>query len=160
MDHATEMAALADNELLITRVFDAPAELVWRLWSQREHMMRWLGPKDFECTSLTMDFRPGGAWRACIASAEYGDSWMGGQYRAIEAGRRLEFTFAWDDAEDVERETVVTVSLEDQDGKTLQRFHQTPFKSRESRDSHVGGWDSSFDRAVDYAASLAHGAQP
>jgi uncharacterized protein YndB with AHSA1/START domain len=150
---------LADNELLITRTFDAPVELVFRLWSQREHMMRWLGPAGFQCTSLVMDFRPGGHWRACIESATAGPYWMGGQYRDIDAGRRIVFTFAWDsEAGGTERETIVTVTLTEEGGKAVQRFHQTPFDSVESRDSHVGGWDSCFDKEVAYAEQLAQGA--
>ena len=73
-------ARTADDELLITRAFDAPVSLVFRLWEEREHMIRWWGPKDFTCTELELDFRPGGAWRACIVSERYGESWMGGQY--------------------------------------------------------------------------------
>lgn len=156
MNDRAEKATLADNELLITRAFDAPVELVYRLWSQREHMMRWLGPAGFQCTSLAMDFRPGGAWRACIESAEHGSYWMGGLYREIEAGRRIVFTFAWDgETSGPERETVVTITFTDEGGRTIQQFHQRPFKSVESRDSHIGGWDSCFDKAVAYADQLA-----
>ena len=57
---------LADDELLITRTFDAPVALVFRLWTEPAHMRRWWGPKDFTCTAVELDFRPGGAWRACI----------------------------------------------------------------------------------------------
>ena len=71
-------------ELSITRTFAAPPALVYRLWAEREHMIRWWGPKDFTCTALEMDFHPGGRWRACIESAQYGRSWMGGVYREIE----------------------------------------------------------------------------
>jgi uncharacterized protein YndB with AHSA1/START domain len=42
-------ASLADDELLITRTFDAPASVVFALWSDPEHMKRWLGPPDFSC---------------------------------------------------------------------------------------------------------------
>src|SRR5687768_9276018 len=90
----------ADDELLITRVFDAPLPLVFLIWEERDHMMRWLGPKDFTCTSLDLDFRPGGTWRACIESDAYGQSWMGGQFREIEKDRRIVYTFAWEDGRD------------------------------------------------------------
>ena len=55
-------------ELSITRTFAAPPALVYRLWAEREHMLRWWGPKQFTCTSLEMDFRPGGSWRAHCAA--------------------------------------------------------------------------------------------
>lgn len=159
MNDRADDSVLADDELLITRTFDAPVELVFRLWSQREHMMRWLGPTGFQCTSLAMDFRPGGQWRACIDSARDGTHWMGGQYREIEAGRRIVFTFAWDSEDgSPPRETIVTVTLTEEGGKAVQRFHQKPFESVESRDSHVGGWSECFDREVAYAEQLAQGA--
>ena len=147
---------IADDELLITRTFDAPVSLVFEIWAKREHMIRWLGPKDFTCTSLEMDFRPGGKWRACIASEQYGDSWMGGEYREIERGERIVYTFAWDAGPDQPSiETMITVTFQDVGGKTVQRFHQKPFTSIESRDSHIGGWNECFDREQAYAEDLA-----
>ncbi len=149
---------LADDELLITRVFDAPVSQVFRLWEEREHMIRWWGPKDFTCTSLEHDFRPGGKWRACIVSKAYGENWMSGQFREIEKDRRIVFTFAWE--EDQPNETLVTVTFAAQNGKTVQTFHQAPFRTVESRDSHIGGWNECFDREEAYAEGLARGEQP
>ena len=149
---------VADDELLIVRTFDAPVELVFRIWAEREHMIRWLGPKDFTCTSLEMDFRPGGKWRACIASEAYGESWMGGEYREIERGKRIVYTFAWEDGPDQPGvETLVTVTFTEQNGRTVQTFHQAPFIHVEARDSHIGGWNECFDREQAYAEDLARG---
>lgn len=147
---------VADDELLITRTFDAPASLVFRIWAERDHMMRWLGPTGFTCTSLEMDFRPGGKWRGCIVSDEYGESWMRGEYREIERGTRIVYTFAWEDGRDQPGiETLVTVTFTEQDGKTVQTFHQAPFTRVEARDSHISGWNECFDREQAYAEDLA-----
>lgn len=147
---------LNDDELLITRTFNAPVSLVFRIWESREHMMRWLGPEEFTCTHLDLDFRPGGAWRACIAADAYGTSWMGGQFREIETDRRIVYTFAWEDGPDQPgMETLVTVTFEEHDGQTVQYFHQTPFISVEARDSHVSGWNSCFNREQAYVEALA-----
>lgn len=154
----SETRRLGDDELLIERTFDAPAELMFRIWAERDHMVRWLGPKDFTCTHLEMDFRPGGAWRGCIVSDAYGENWMGGVYREIEPGRRIVMSFAWEDGRDQPGlETLITVTFEPRGGRTLQRFHQAPFASVESRDSHVGGWNECFDREQAYAEDLARG---
>lgn len=151
---------MSDNELLITRSFDAPVALVFRMWSEREHMQRWLGPTAFTCSSLELDFRPGGAWRACIVAAAFGERWMGGRFREIEANRRIVFSFAWDnDRGQPGVETLVTVTFEEQDGKTIQRFHQAPFLNVEDRDSHIDGWNESFDKQRAYAKTLAGGGQ-
>lgn len=152
----TDKKALRDDELLIVRTFDAPVALVFRIWEERDHMVRWLGPTDFECTHLDMDFRPGGKWRGRIVSEAYGESWMGGEYRQIEKNKRIVYTFKWDEDEGSPTlETIVTVTFHEEDGKTVQSFHQTPFASVESRDSHVGGWNECFDREQAYAETLA-----
>ena len=152
--------ALADDELLITRIFDAPVALVFRIWEQPEHMQRWLGPEAFTCAKLEYDFRPGGKWRARIDSTSYGESWMGGQFREIEKNKRIVYSFTWEDGRDQPgMDTLVTVTFTEQDGKTIQSFHQSPFISVEARDSHIGGWNSCFNREQSYVEGLARGQQ-
>jgi uncharacterized protein YndB with AHSA1/START domain len=151
-------ASLADDQLLIVRTFDAPAALVFSLWSDARHFKRWMGPGDFDCPVAEIDFRVGGAYRAMIRSPSRGDSWFGGVYREIEPARRLVFTFAWDDGPSAELETLVTITFEERGGKTVQTFHQTPFLNVERRDSHVGGWNGAFDKEQAYAEALAQSA--
>lgn len=134
--------------LVIERLIDAPASLVFRVWTTPEHMVRWLGPKDFSSHSIRLDFRPGGAWSAVIRSPEGEDYPMGGIYREIVENRRIAFTFRWtgEDGPD----TLVTVTFDDLDGKTRLTFAQTPFDTIESRDSHAEGWGECLDRLVAY----------
>jgi uncharacterized protein YndB with AHSA1/START domain len=149
-------ARLADDELLITRTFEAPASLLFALWSQPEHMKCWMGPANFNCPEATIDFRVGGAYRAMIKSAEHGENWFGGIYREIEPNKRLVFTFTWDNnGPSAGVETLVTITFEESDGRTVQTFHQRPFRSVERRDGHVGGWTETFDKLAAYAASIA-----
>lgn len=148
-------ASLAQDELLITRIFDAPASLVFALWTQPEHFRRWMGPEEFDCPVAEMDLRVGGAYRGMIRSAQYGENWFGGTYREIEPNHRLVFTFAWDDGPSGEIETLVTITFTEQGGKTVQMFHQSPFSSVERRDSHVDGWTSAFEKAAAYAAQVS-----
>jgi uncharacterized protein YndB with AHSA1/START domain len=151
MNRMADPDLLRDDELLIRRWFDAPASNVFRIWSARDEIMRWWGPKDFTCTHFDMDFRAGGKWRACIRSEAYGDSWMSGEYRQIEPNRRIAFSFAWEDGEDQPGVlTEVVVAFEARGNRTLQSFHQTPFLTVESRDSHVGGWSECFDHEAAY----------
>lgn len=152
----TARKKIADDELLITRTFDAPPSVVFALWSSPEHMKRWMGPKNFTCPEATIDFRIGGTYRAMIRSAEHGENWFGGVYREIEQDRRLAFTFTWEnEGPSAGVETLVTITFEERDGKTLQTFHQKPFRNVERRDSHVGGWSEAFDKAQAYAANIA-----
>jgi uncharacterized protein YndB with AHSA1/START domain len=152
----TARKKVADNELLIVRTFNAPPSAVFALWSSSEHLKRWMGPKDFTCPEATIDFRVGGTYRAMIKSAEHGENWFGGVYREIVPNRRLVFTFTWEnEGPSAGVETLVTITFEERDGKTVQTFHQAPFSNVERRDSHVGGWSQAFDKEAAYAEKIA-----
>jgi len=152
----TAQRKIADNELLIVRTFDAPPSLVFELWSSAEHMKRWMGPENFTCPEATIDFRVGGSYRVLIQSATHGENWFGGVYREIVPDQRLVFTFTWDnDGPSAGIETLVTITFEERDGKTIQTFHQAPFISVERRDAHIGGWNSAFDKEAAYVGKLA-----
>jgi uncharacterized protein YndB with AHSA1/START domain len=135
--------AVSDRELLIMRVFDAPRELVFEAWTKPEHLMKWWGPAEYPASSITADVRPGGRWRHSLRSVDDGSMlWHEGEFREVVPPERLVFTFAWDG----DNETIVTVTFENQGGKTLMTFHQAPFDSVTTRDSHIEGWKSCFDR--------------
>jgi uncharacterized protein YndB with AHSA1/START domain len=142
----------AQHELVITRTFDAPRALVFKAWSAAEHMVRWLGPKDYTAPHCTMDFRVGGAYRACIRSAEGKEYWMRGIYREIVAPERIVFTFSWEEEGERGRENLVTITFAEQGDKTRMTFRQAFFESVSERDSHHGGWTSCFDRLAQFLA--------
>lgn len=52
-----------EREIVLTRVFDAPRELLFRMWTDKEHITKWFGPKGFTCTTHEIDIREGGRWR-------------------------------------------------------------------------------------------------
>ena len=147
----TDTSTLVTPELLITRVFNAPRELVFRAWTDPDHIRRWFGPRDHPATQMAMDVRPGGRWRGCLRSTETGnDLWLGGIYREIAPPERLVFTFAWEEEGERGLETLVTITFAEQGAKTLMTFRQTPFRSTGELDGHRGGWTSSFDRLGDH----------
>ena len=81
-------------DVVITRVFDAPVEEVWRAWSDPDYVMRWWGPTGFTSPSAEMDFRVGGASLVCMrAPAEYGgqDMYNTWTYTRIDPHERIEF---------------------------------------------------------------------
>lgn len=146
---------IQDRQLTITRLFDAPRSLVFKVWTQPEHFSRWLGPKDFTTIGCQMNVQVGGMYRACIRSPEGTDYWMQGIYREIVEPERLVFTFAWEDENSQPKhETLVTVTFEEQGNKTLMTFQQAIFESIESRDSHNTGWSECFDRLATYLTAL------
>lgn len=147
--------ATSERELTITRVFNAPRSLVFKVWTQPEHFSRWLGPKDFTTIGCQMNVQVGGMYRACIRSPEGNDHWMQGVYREITEPERLVFTFAWEDENNQPKhETLVTVTFEEHDNKTLMTFQQAIFESIESRDSHNTGWSECFERLATYLTAL------
>jgi uncharacterized protein YndB with AHSA1/START domain len=85
-------ANVAEREVVITRVFDAPRGLVFKAWTDPEHMARWWGPTGFTNTICELDARVGGAWRIVMRSPAGIEYPCGGVYREIVERERLVFT--------------------------------------------------------------------
>ncbi|MCC6207056.1 MAG: SRPBCC domain-containing protein [Gammaproteobacteria bacterium] len=140
--------------LTLTRIFDAPRELVWEAWTRAEHALQWWGPRHHPATDIEWDARPGGRWRNCLRSVETGALlWHGGVFREVIRPERLVFTFAWEEPGERGLETLVTVNFTDRDGKTEMTLRQTPFQSIGERDGHDEGWNSTFDRLAEFFAT-------
>jgi uncharacterized protein YndB with AHSA1/START domain len=137
--------AVDDRTLVLTRRFDAPRELVFRLWSDLDLVKRWWHPRDFTTPVFEMDFRVGGAYRYCIRSQGQ-DGWAHGTYREIVAPERLVFTFQWDSGDAVhDTPTLITLDFAAHGDKTLLTLRQAPFASVKERDGHAGGWGQVLD---------------
>ena len=147
--------AAATSELHLARSFDAPRELVFRMWAEPGHMAKWSCPHGFTTTQGAMDFRPGGTWSATMRSPEGEDLRLQGSYREIVPGRRIVMTHAWlDESGKPGPETIVTVDFAELGKKTRMTFHQAGFTSQASRDGHEGGWSECFERLEAYLAEL------
>ena len=110
-------SSTADRELVATRVFDAPRELVFKLWTDPEHLGKWWGPRGFTTTTASMDFRPGGVWRYCMHGPDGTDYENRVTYSEIVEPERICFKHGGaDDIEPVSHET--TATFEDVGGKT------------------------------------------
>jgi uncharacterized protein YndB with AHSA1/START domain len=146
-------ATSADLELVITRIFDAPRPLMFKAWTEPDRAVRWWGPQGFITVYSKMDFRPGGAYRVCMRSPEGSEHWQRGVCRELVEPERLVFTFAWEDGEGKPgRETVVTVTFAEHEGKTKLTLHQAVFETVTARDLHQGGWASVLKRLAEYLA--------
>ena len=108
-----------ERDLVLTRVFDAPRELVFRAWTDPKHMARWWGPKHFTSRVEQMDVRPGGAWRIVMCAPDGNEHPAQGVYREIVPPERLVFT---NDAVDKDGSVIIagftTVTFADHNGKT------------------------------------------
>lgn len=140
-------------ELFIRRTFDAPRELVFKAWTDGEHLRRWCCPTGFTIPFSEGDIRPGGAFRTCMRSPEGEDHWVGGVYTEIAPPEKIAFTHAWqDEAGKSEHETIVTITLKEDGGKTVLTLHQAFFLSEASRDGHRAGWEEALDQLERYLA--------
>jgi uncharacterized protein YndB with AHSA1/START domain len=145
------MAAASDRELLITRVFDAPRELVFSVWTRPEQVTRWWGPNDFTLPVCEMDFRVGGSYKYCMRSPEGEDHWVWGEYREIDEPERIVFTWQRKDLQgNLRSDSVVTVTFEETQGKTRFTLHQGVFEFAEDGAEHYGGWSECMDRLEMY----------
>ena len=143
------------RELVINRVFDAPRELVFKVWTDPKHLAQWWGPRDYPASEISADVRPGGKYRHCLNSSA-GDMslWLKGEFREIVPPEKLVFTFSWEEEGERGLETLVTITFADEGGKTRMLFRQSPFQSDVECDGHRLGWSSSFQRLDDHLAEL------
>jgi uncharacterized protein YndB with AHSA1/START domain len=153
--------AAADRVLELTRILDAPRALVFRAWTEPEHLARWWGPQGFVTTELAADIRPGGAYRAVMRSPAGTVYCRRGVYREIAAPDRLVFTYAWEDAQgEIGPETLVTVRFEAIGEQTRLTLRQKVFATASACASHREGWTSCLERFALYLVSAMEGARP
>ena len=137
--------------LVLRRLIDAPPEFVFAVWSDPRYVAQWWRPDGYTTPVFEMNFRVGGAFRYCIRKAGR-DGWARGVYREIVPPSRIVFTFQWQSGDAAhDAETLVSVTFDAQDERTLLTFRQEPFSSNESRHSHGVGWNqvlASFESFV------------
>ena len=150
--------SIAEQELVVTRLIDAPRRLVFKTWTQPEHIARWWGPQGFTTILCQMDVRVGGAYRFGMRSPQGTEYWKRGVYREIAEPDRIVFTFAWEDADgNPGHELLTTVTFTEQGSKTRLTLRQSVFETTARRDDHVTGWTSCFERFAEYMLSVTQG---
>jgi len=145
----------ATHELTVSRMIDAPRQLVFRAWTDPRQIARWWGPHGFTTIDYEMDIRPGGTYRLCMRSPEGTDHRKRGVYREIVEPERIAFTFAWEEPDGrLGPELLVTVTFEAVGEKTRLVLRQSGFDSVVWRDSHVAGWTSCLERFGEYLTNV------
>jgi len=157
MDTKKDIAS--EGDLVIERVFDAPRERVWKAWTDPELLMRWWGPEGFTAPVIQVDPRVGGKYLYCMRSPDGQDYWSTGVYRELVAPERFVATDSFADehgnvvpatfygmSSEYPREMVVTVTLEEQGGKTKLTLVHAGMPSGEDRELARAGWTGSFDK--------------
>jgi uncharacterized protein YndB with AHSA1/START domain len=156
MAATAERKTYATRELTLTRVFDAPRELVFRMWTEPKHMAQWWGPKGFTNPVCELDVRPGGAIRIDLRGPDGTIYPMTGAFREIVPPQRLVFvSFAENDGQHV-IESLTTVTFAEQAGKTTMTVHANaaalaPIGARFLQGMEAG-WNGSLDRLAELVA--------
>lgn len=147
-----------DRTLNLSRLIDAPRELVFEVWSRPAHLARWWGPNDFTLPTCEQDFRTGGAYRFCMRAPDGSDHWVWGVYHEIIAPERLVFTWQRQDEPGLRHklENRVTVTLAEEGHQTRLTLRQTEFQTVADCDGHQGGWSQCLDRLVHHVIDQIH----
>ncbi|MBI4357970.1 MAG: SRPBCC domain-containing protein [Candidatus Omnitrophica bacterium] len=164
------------QELIITRIFDAPRELVWKAWTKPDRVMRWWGPKIFKSPSCKIDFRVGGKYLFCMRS-DIGEKawkkgiWSTGVYNEIVPMEKIVCTDCFADEHgnvvsaahygmtgDFPLEMLVTVTFSAEGGsasggeksreKTKMTLQHTGLPAEMKEDCKTG-WNESFDKLAE-----------
>ena len=146
-----------DEQILITREFDAPKHLVYKAWTTPELVTRWWSGHRGEVTSAEIDLRVGGVWRYVMVANGGFEVAFHGEYREIVPNERIVSTEVYEGMPDAE--AVNTVTFTEVDGRTtLTTLVQ--HTSKEDRDAHINsgmeaGMQEAMDRLEHVAVSLA-----
>lgn len=153
----------SDREIVFTRVFDAPRELVFQTWTDPRHLAQWWGPSGWTLPVCNVDLRPGGVWHYCMRSPDGQESWGKAVYGEIVEPERLVYVDAFSDAQGstIPPQMLVTVTFEEQDGKTLMTM-RTLFESAADRDAVIEmgvipGMNQTLDRLEELLATFGNG---
>ena len=146
-------------DLVITRVFDAPRELVWKTWTDPEHVKRWWGPRAFTAPVIKIDFRVGGKFLGCMRAEDGKEYWSTGTYKEIIPMERIVCTDSFSDehgnivhasaygmGEDWPDEMLVTVTFEDLGGKTKLTLRHSGLPAGQMDDMAGAGWNETLDK--------------
>ena len=157
-----------EHELVITRVFDAPRDLVFRALTEPERLRHWWGPKGFTWVSCTLDLRPGGMFHYCMRSPGGQDTWGKWVYREIVPPERIVFVSSFADERgntvrapfnaEWSLEILTTLTLTEHEGKTSLTLRGGPINATEverktfddGRQSVQQGFAGTWDKLDEY----------
>lgn len=150
--------AVAEQEFVLSRTFDAPLELVWKAHTEVEHLKQWWGPQGFTMLSCTLDLRPGGRFHYGMQSPDgQHEMWGKFEFREIVPMEKLSYTVSFSDkdgnttrapfSENWPLEVLNTLTLTELDGKTVLTLRGAP----------VNATEEEYKQFVDFHDSMRQG---
>jgi uncharacterized protein YndB with AHSA1/START domain len=157
------------ERMVVTRVFDAPRELVWKAWTDPKYVMQWWGPKGFTAPSCQIDFRVGGKYLYCMRTPDGQEGWTGGVYHEIVLYEKIVATMYFSDPQGnkispaeigIEQEAIDetpdVITFEDLgNGQTKLTFIGNESMESAMNSGQVEGWNEQLDKVAAVVAELA-----
>lgn len=155
IENKTHDVAQLEKELVITRVFDAPRELVYRAWTDPRMMAQWWGPHHFTAPVCELDVRPGGAIRIHMQGPDGTIYPMTGTFQEVDAPSRLIFVSAANDNDGQPLfEILNTITLDEQEGKTTLTLRAKPFNLTAAAALPLSGMEEGWNQTLDKLAAF------
>jgi uncharacterized protein YndB with AHSA1/START domain len=147
------MADSGSLTLRLDRVLPAPRPLVFRACTEPDELAQWWGPHGFTTPEVDLDLRVGGGYRFGMQPPDGELFHLSGEFREIEPPARLVYTFRWEEPDPEDRETLVTMTLQDRGDSTEVALVQSGFATEARRALHVDGWTDCLERLQDLLSS-------
>ena len=145
------------NDLVITRIFDARRELVWKAWTDPQYARQWWGPKGFTSPSCKIDFRVGGQYLFCMRSPDGWEGWSCGEYTQIIVPEKIVSLLFYAD-ENGKVEPADSNDVEVRDVVTFEPFGsgqtKLTFKRSHWDEGEDGGMIEIFDKLAEFVVGL------
>ncbi len=132
--------------LEIKRVFPAPVQVVFAAFSDPNELRRWWGPEGFTVSSLNFHPQVGERYQIEMQPPDGKAFHITGAFRDVDRPARLAYTFAYEEPDDDDIETLVVLTLRDLGGSTEVALTQGPFKTEARQALHRDGWTDSFNK--------------
>lgn len=150
------MGITTDREIVISRTFDAPRELVWKAWTDPSHVMQWWGPKGFSNAACEIDLQVGGAFHLSMCAPDGNSYPCKGIYREIKEPERIVYASEADESHPcgagLPPRSLVTITFAEHAGKTTLTIH-TRFETASRREAaNQAGFSSSWSEALERLA--------
>jgi len=157
--------------MVVTRVFDAPRELVWKAWTDPKYVMQWWGPKGCTAPFCEMDFRVGGKFLICMRTPDGQEGWNGGEYHEIVLHEKIVSSMYFADSkgnridpaqlgiqhEAVEGAYDVTIFEDLGNGQTKLTFTGNETMKNAIESGQLEGWNEILDKVAAVVAGLTQG---
>jgi uncharacterized protein YndB with AHSA1/START domain len=165
----TKNPANETERMVVTRVFDAPRELVWKAWTDPEYVMQWWGPKGFTAPFCQIDFRVGGKYLCCMRAPDGKEFWNAGEYYEIVPHEKIVYSMYFADSKGnrvepahygIEHEAIEdlhdVIRFEDiGNGQTKLTLIGNSTMQNAMKSGELEGWNQIFDKVAAVVAGLA-----